>query len=298
MKQRERVIALGFFDGVHLGHGALLRRTAERSAEMGAVPAAFTFDRHPESVIPGREPVPLINSPTDRGELMHRLYGIREVIMAHFGQAMMRMDWRDFVTDLLIERYRAVHLIAGHDFHFGYRGEGNAERLSALCAEKGIGCDIIPPVTVDGITVSSTHIRSLIARGEMERANEFLGHPWQLTGRVEHGKKLGSRLGFPTVNLHIPPDGVIPAFGVYATQVWVGERPYAAVTNVGVRPTVDENGAVTVEGFLLDFDDDLYGRDIRMEFYRRIRPERKFETLDALRAQVMADAETVRQYFL
>ena len=297
MEQRGRVIALGFFDGVHLGHGALLRRASERAAELGAVPAALTFDAHPEAVILGRG-APLLTTPAERIDLMRRLYGVEEVIVVRFDEAMRCMDWRDFVTDLLIGRYRAVHLIAGHDFRFGYRGEGNGSHLKALCAEKGISCDIIPPVTLDGITVSSTCIRTLVAQGELERANEFLGHPWQLTGQVGHGKKLGSRLGFPTVNLRIPPDGVTPAFGVYAAKVWVGERSYIAVTNVGVRPTVDENGAVTVEGFLLDFDGDLYGRDIRMEFYRHIRPERKFESVEALRAQVMADAETVRQYFL
>ena len=297
MEQRGRVIALGFFDGVHLGHGALLRRAAERAAELGAAPAAVTFDAHPEQVILGRG-APLLTTPAERADLMRRRYGVEEVIVVPFDEALMRMDWRDFVTDLLIGRYGAVHLIAGHDFRFGYRGEGNGPRLEALCAEKGIGCDIIPPVTVDGITVSSTYIRTLVAQGEMERANEFLGHPYQLTGQVGHGRKLGSRLGFPTVNLRVPPEGVTPAFGVYAAKVWVGEMSYIAAANVGVRPTVETDGAVTAEGFLLDFDGDLYGETIRMEFYRHTRPERKFESMEALRTQVMRDAETVRQYFL
>ena len=293
MERSRRVIALGFFDGVHLGHGALLRRAYDRAAELDAVPAAMTFDAHPEGIILGRS-APLLTTPEERRELMGRLYGIQDVIVARFDTELMHMGWREFVTDLLSKRYGAVHLVAGHDFRFGYKGEGGQEQLRALCAQLGIGCDIIPPVSRDGITVSSTYIRTLVAQGEMERAMGFLGHPYLLTSEVRHGKKLGSRLGFPTVNLHIPSNGVTPAFGVYAAQTWVEGECFATVTNVGVRPTVDDGGTVTVEGFLLNFDGDLYGKTIRMEFYRHIRPEKRFESLEQLRAQVMRDAETVR----
>lgn len=296
MDQSKRVIALGFFDGVHIGHGALLRRAAERAEALGAVPAAVTFDAHPEEVILGRS-APLLTTPAERCDLMRRLYGIQDVIVARFDDELMHMDWRDFVTGFLVRRHGAVHVVAGHDFHFGYKGEGSPERLRQLCGQLGIGCDIIPPVTLDGITVSSTYLRTLVAQGEMERAMEFLGHPHTLTDQVRHGKKLGSRLGFPTMNLHIPPGGVVPAFGVYATRVWVDGEVFSAVTNVGVRPTVDDGGAVTVEGFLLDFHGSLYEKTVRIEFFRHIRPERRFDTLDALRAQVMRDAETVRRYF-
>ena len=192
----------------------------------------------------------------------------------------------------------SLHLVAGHDFHFGYKGEGNPERLKAVCAELGIGCDIIPKVELDGITISSTYIRTLLAQGEMERANYFLGHPHTLTDTVSHGKKLGTTLGFPTVNLHFAPGVLVPAHGVYATKVWFengSSRP--AVTNIGVRPTVDDHGTVNVEGFILDFDGDLYGQTIRMEFYRHLRGERKFPSLEALRAEVMHNADQTRAYF-
>ena len=313
MEEQRRVIALGFFDGVHLGHGALLRRVAEVARRLNAVPAAFTFDRHPESVIPGREPVSLINSAIERGELMRRLYGIREVIMAHFDQTMMRMDWRDFVTKYLTVR-GAVHLVAGHDFRFGYKGEGTARRLKDLCGGLGIGCDVIPKVEVDGITVSSTYIRSLIGSGELEEAARFLGHPHVLSGTVVHGKELGRTLGTPTANLTVP-DGVLsPAFGVYAARVWIlpncsdnheppgprrlpVEGPYMAVTNVGMRPTVSDAGNVTVEPWILDFHGDLYGRNIRLELYKRLRPERRFGSTDELRAAILQNAEETRQYF-
>lgn len=296
MEQGKHVIALGFFDGVHIGHGALLRRVADRAGELGAVPAAVTFDAHPDEVILKQETA-LLTTPAERSDLMRRLYGIREVIVARFDKHLMHMDWREFVTDFLVAEHGAVHLVAGHDFHFGYRGEGNPERLQKLCAQLGIGCDIIPPVTRDGITVSSTYIRTLIAQGETERAMEFLGHPHTLTGQVRHGKKLGSRLGFPTMNLQIPSGCVVPAFGVYAARVWVDGEVYSAAANVGIRPTVNDGQAVTVEATLLDFTGDLYGKTVRMEFYRHLRPEQKFESLEALRTQVLHDIETIRTYF-
>lgn len=296
MAENKRVIALGFFDGVHIGHGALLRRVADMADQLGAVPAAVTFDAHPDEIILGQR-ASLLTTPAERTDLMRRLYGIQDVIVARFDTELMHMNWREFVTNFLAARHGAAHLVAGHDFHFGYRGEGNPERLQQLCAQLRIGCDIIPPVTLDGITVSSTYIRTLVAQGEMERAMEFLGHPYILTDQVHHGKKLGSSLGFPTVNLHIPPGSVIPAFGVYAVRVWVDGKVYSAAANVGVRPTVDTAGTVTAEGTLLDFTGELYGKTVRMEFYHHLRPEQKFESLEALRTQVLRDIETVRRYF-
>ena len=297
MGDRKRVIALGFFDGVHLGHAALLRRVTETAGRLGAVPAAATFDTHPEDVIPGRAHIPLITSPADRTELMKRLYGISDVLVTHFDQRMMRMDWRDFVRSYLVRECGAVHLVAGHDFHFGYKGEGNPRRLESLCAGLGLGCDIIPKVELEGITVSSTWIRSLLAQGEMERAARFLGHPYCFSGVVAHGKRLGSALGFPTVNLSFPAEVMTPAFGVYAARACFDGRSVMAVANVGVRPTVEASGQANAEAFLLDFHGDLYGKALRLEFYRFLRPERKFPTLEALRAEVMRNAEETRKFF-
>lgn len=296
METRNRVIALGFFDGVHKGHGALLRRAAQRAEQLDSVPAAFTFDAHPTQVILGQNPT-LLTTPAERADLMRRLYAIEEVIVAPFDERMMHMNWREFVTELLVKQHNAIHLIAGHDYRFGYRGEGTPEKLKQLCAQLGIGCDIIPPVEVDGRRVSSSYVRTLVAQGEMERAMEFLGHPYTLTDQVRHGKKIGTRLGFPTMNLQLSADCVVPAFGVYATRVWVDGKAYLAATNVGVRPTVGDDRPVTVEGSLIDFSGDLYGKTVRMEFFRRIRPEQKFDTLDALRAQIARDVQTVRDCF-
>ena len=307
MEKQRRVIALGFFDGVHMGHGALLRRVKETADRLGAVPAAFTFDRSPAAAITGKA-VPLLSTLEDRNALMNGLYGIQELVVAPF-HTMQHMDWEDFIQSYLVGELGVVHVVAGHDFHFGYMGEGNPERLKAKCQALGVGCDIIPKVELDGVTISSTYIRTLIAQGEMERAVEFLGHPYRLTRQVTHGKRLGSRLGFPTGNLRIPAGVIVPAFGVYATHVWVlpdypdyrpctpGEGPYMAVTNVGVRPTVEDGDQVTVESFLLDFDGDLYGRTVRVEFYKYLRPERKFPSVEALAEEIQHNADQTREFF-
>ncbi len=297
MTNTDRVIALGFFDGVHTGHGQLMKAVKAAAERTGAVAAAFTFDRSPTAVITG-QPVPLLSTVEDRIWLMQHCYGIEEVVVASF-DAMQRMDWQDFIVQYLVRELKVVHVVAGHDFHFGYMGKGNPQRLKEKCRELGIGCDIISPVVQDGITVSSTYIRTLIAQGEMERAVQFLGHPHVLSGQVGHGKHIGSSaLGFPTVNLSIPDQVIVPAFGVYATKVHFGDQCRMAVTNVGVRPTVrDNDGRVTVEGFILDFSGDLYGQPLRMEFFHRLRGEQKFPTLQALADEIAHNAQQTREYF-
>lgn len=294
---KQRVIALGFFDGVHLGHGALLRRTVEEARSRGCSSAVFTFDRPPKEVITG-VPSPLINSPEDRRDLVSRLYGIDEVLMVPFDTEMRTTPWDRFITEILIGRYHAVHLVAGHDHHFGYRNQGSPELLVSKCAELGLGCNIIPKVEIGGIVVSSTYIRRLVEMGQMERAAIFLGHPHTLSQTVLHGKRIGHTIGVPTVNLTVPPHVLVPSYGVYATRVFLPDgSDYAAVTNVGTRPTVNDGRDVTVESFLLDFDGDLYGQTIRVEFCRRLRDEVRFDTLESLKAQIAADAAATRACF-
>ena len=292
----KRVLALGFFDGVHLGHGALIRKTAERAKELGACPAVLTFDVHPDTLVRG-ESVPLITSPEDRAELIRRLFGVEEILSLRFDRSLMEMPWDGFLR-WVQEEFQAVHLICGHDFTFGWRGEGNPARLEAKCAELGLGADVIPKVTVDGETVSSTRIRQLLLEGKLREANRLLGHPHVLTGEVCHGRHLGSTIGFPTANLLFAPGVLVPAHGVYAGRLEIeGEtEPKYAVTNIGVRPTVDDSDRVTVESYILDYSADLYGKQIRLEFLEFIRPERKFASLEELTAQIGKDAERVRRY--
>ena len=297
MSTKERVIALGFFDGVHLGHAALLQRTVEEAAARGVAPAVFTFDRVPKEVITGI-PCPLINSPDDRRGLVRRLYGIKDVIMVPFDDEMRTTSWEDFVTEILVKRYHAVHLVAGHDHHFGHKNQGSPELLMAKCAELGLGCDIIPKVEVLGTTVSSTYIRRLVELGQVERAAEFLGHPHVLTQEVRHGHRIGRTIGVPTVNLTVPPKVLVPSHGVYATKVHLPDgTSYMGVTNVGTRPTVNNGTNVTVEAWLLDFDGDLYGQNVRVEFHHRLRDEVRFDSLDALKTQIRSDAEATRRFF-
>ena len=287
MSTNQRVIALGFFDGVHTAHGALLRRVKEVAAERNAVPAAFTFDCHPSARLSGRS-VPLLTSVEDRAFLMQSRYGMEEILVASFDE-MMQMNWADFISHYLAGEQSAVHVVCGNDFRFGWKGEGNPERLKSKCAELGIGCDVIGAIELDGIRVSSTYIRTLIESGDMERAAEFLGHPHILSDIVTPGKRLGRTLGFPTVNLHFQPGVIVPAYGVYAAKVYLedGSEQIAAV-NVGVRPTVEAVSEPNVEAFLLR---------VRVEFYHRIRGERKFPSVEALTREVLRNAEETRAYF-
>lgn len=291
-----RVIALGFFDGVHLGHAALLRRARERADALGVSAAALTFDRHPDTLVTG-QPVPLLNSRADREWLLTARFGMDEVLLLHFDRETMRMPWQSFVRDYLVGELDACHVVCGHDFRFGDRGAGNPARLSALCASLGVGCDVIERVELGGQTVSSTHIRALVAAGEMEEANRFLGHPHVLSGEVVPGKQLGRTIGIPTANLRAPDGVLLPRFGVYATRVALADGSvYPAVTNAGVRPTVDDRLGVTIEPWLLGFDGDLYGQTIRVEFHSFLRGEVKFDGLDALRAEILRNAAQTKEF--
>lgn len=296
MENKKRVIALGFFDGVHTAHSALLCRAAERAEELGAIPAAITFDRFPKAMQRGGA-VPLINTPGDRAWLMEKYCGIREVVVLEFDRALMELPWDRFVTEILVERYGCVHVVAGHDYRFGYKGEGDPARLKALCGELGMGCDIIEKIELEGVTVSSTHIRGLLESGEMEEACHFLGHPHVISGTVVRGRQVGRTIGIPTANLTVPEGVITPAYGVYATRVITEQGVYLAVTNVGVRPTVDDGRGVTVEPWILDFDGNLYGQNIRVEFYKRLRGEKKFDSLDELKREIERNAEQTRAYF-
>ncbi len=298
MKQKKRVFALGFFDGVHRGHAALLTKVVERSKELDATPSAFTFDPHPKSLIL-RKKIYLLTSPDDRADLMHRYYGIEDVIVKEYNKEIMKQPWDDFIRTTLVEELGAVHLVVGHDYHFGYKAVGNPSRLKELCEELNIGLDIIDRVERDTITVSSTYIRTLVAQGEMARANEFLGHPHTISNVVSHGKKLGTTIGFPTVNLKLKNNVLSPALGVYATYIYLenGER-HIAVTNIGKRPTIDDGEEISIEAFILDFSGNLYDQKVRIEFFEFLRPEKKFPSLEALTKEVLINAEQTKQYFL
>ena len=296
MTEIKRAIALGFFDGVHIGHAALLERTKVRAAEIGAVPSVLSFDVHPDTLVFGKA-VPLINSAIGREELIRRLYGIENVVFLHFSRSMMQTDWQQFI-DSLIEELNVGWIVIGHDFCCGYRGLGTAARIRDYVEARGLGCDIIPPVLLDGEVVSSTHIRELIQNGDMVEARRWLGHPHTLSDTVHSGYHLGRKLGTPTINMYFPDGVIVPRHGVYAARVVLEDgSSHIAVTNVGVRPTVSEGERVSVESYLLDYSGNLYGRQARVEFYAFLRPETKFDSLEALSAQIHRDAEDARAFF-
>ena len=292
MRKGKQVFALGFFDGVHLGHQALLARCVEMARELDCSPAAITFDAHPKSLFTSQVP-PLINSTEDRKLLLSR-FGMAEIRTFPVIRQVMTMPWQDFLGDLLEDG--AVGFVCGNDFRFGARGEGSGETLLAYCRERGLPCTIVEEQTVDGLRISSTHIRQLIEAGETETANRFLGHPHLLTGTVVPGKQLGRTLGIPTANLRLPEDLVVPKFGVYACLAEIDGEKYPAVTNVGTRPTVSGVG-ITVEPWILDFSGDLYGKTIGLEFHKFLRPEQKFPDLTALQAEIRNNAAETRAYF-
>ena len=251
MREDKTIYALGFFDGVHLGHQALLAACKDLAAETGAKTGVVTFSAHPDTLVLGKTP-PFINSPQDRKLLLQQLGGVEQVVTLPFDREMMNMPWQDFFQMLLTD-YGAAGLVCGEDFTFGRRGEGNA-------------------------------------------AVEFLGHPHVLTGQVISGQQLGRTLGIPTANLALPQGVICPRFGVYACKAKVQGQWYPAVTNVGCRPTVGGK-TVTVEPWLLGFTGDIYGETLCLEFYKFLRPEKKFPSLEALQEEILKNARQTREFF-
>ena len=292
MKKENYIFALGFFDGVHLGHQALLRKCTELAAAHNATPAAMTFAGHPQSAFSATFPS-LITSQIDREALL-RQFGMEYIHTLPVTKAVMSTPWEVFLTDLL--QIGAAGFVCGHDFRFGRGGEGNGEKLAAFCAQHGLPFAIVPPQTLDGIRISSTHIRSLLEAGRMEEACRCLGHPHVLTARVVPGRQLGRTIGIPTANLAIPQGVAEPRHGVYACKAKTPEGEFLAVTNVGSRPTV-EGHHVTVEPWLLDYSGDLYGKAVTLEFHAFLRPEQKFDSLEALKQEIQKNAAQTRDFF-
>ena len=295
--QTKRVLALGFFDGVHIGHGALLRRTRALADRLGAQAAALTFDVPPAQVISGT-PVALISAPDDRARLMRQLYGMDEVLVRHFDRELMHLSWQDYIERLLLGELGAVHVVCGADHRFGFRGEGTAERLRDFCAAHGVGCDIIEKVVLDGAAVSSTRIRALLLAGDLDAARRLLGHAQLLSGVVAHGAHRGGPIGFPTANLPFPAGVLVPPRGVYCAQAQLaGGSLFPAVVNIGVHPTAGSLPAPILEAHLCGFDGDLYGQPLAVWLYHFLRPEQTFSSMDALAAQIAADRDTTVRYF-
>ena len=292
MRNEKRIFALGFFDGVHLGHQALVAQCVRLADAFQAQAAAITFDRHPLSLFVPEVPA-LINTNEDRQNLL-RQYGIQSVLVKSVTPQTMATPWQVFLEELLAQG--AAGFVCGEDFHFGHKGEGDAAKLKAFCEERDLPCTVVGEQTVDGVRVSSTHIRTLLESGETAQAVKFLGHPHVLTGTVVPGQQLGRTIGIPTANLELPEGVLAPKFGVYACLACFDGEKHMAVTNVGMRPTVG-GSHITVEPWILDFCGDLYGKTITLEFHAFLRPEKKFDSLEALKAAIEENARQTREYF-
>lgn len=225
----------------------------------------------------------------DREQLL-RQFGIGPIYVYGANKENLSVTWQAFLEELL--EYGADGFVCGYDYRFGHGGEGTAEKLALFAAERNLPCIIVPEQVMDGEKISSTRIRTLLENGDVENATRLLGHPHIFTGTVVSGRKLGRTIGIPTANLQLPDTLLTPAFGVYACIAMVDGHRYVAVTNIGTRPTVG-GSHVTVEPWILDFSGDLYGKEITLEFHKFLRPERKFENLEELRAQIQKDAAEV-----
>lgn len=288
---KEKIIyALGYFDGVHLGHQALLKACRELAREQHCKSGAVTFSPHPEQLLTGDQ-VGLINTDEDREEML--LYYVDTVHQLAFTESLMTMAWQDFL-DMLIKERNAAGFVCGTDFRFGRKGEGTAALLQQFCREHNLSCCLVEQQFLDGVRISSTHIRALLKQGNVEEAGLFLGHPHILSGTVQSGKQLGRTIGIPTANLTYPEELLPMPYGVYACRVQVEGKSYNAVTNIGTRPTVSGEG-VTVESHLLDFSGDLYGKYLEISFFQYLRPEYKFPDLSGLQKQVEKDKFTVEK---
>lgn len=282
--KEQTIYALGFFDGVHLGHQALLKACRSLAESHGCKAGAVTFTTHPDGLVAGKTPA-LLTTNEDKKRLLYA-YGMDTVVELPFDRTLMATHWSAFLTQLV--ETGAAGFVCGDDFRFGAGGIGTAKKLAAFCRQRELPYAIVPEQILDGERISSTRIRASLEQGNLAQVNRLLGHPIILTGTVFSGKQLGRTIGVPTANLLLPPELIVPKFGVYACKVWTDGKAYLAVTNIGTRPTVEGEG-VTVEVHLLDFDGDLYGKAITVVFYQFLRPEQKFENLDQLKAQIAAD---------
>lgn len=288
--KEQTIYALGFFDGVHLGHQALLEACRHLAARHGCGTGVVTFASHPDTLVTGKTPL-LINTVAERQRILLG-FGMQQIQVLPFDEKLMKQPWQRFLEDLVNKG--AAGFVCGDDFRFGYRGEGTAETLAAFCRERDLPWAVVPAQALDGTRISSTHIRTLLEQGNIREANRFLGHPHSITGQVVKGRELGHTIGIPTANLVLGEGVVCLKYGVYACKAVLDGQEYLAVTNIGTRPTVAGKN-VTVEPWILDFDGDLYDKKITLLFYDFLRPERKFDSLEDLKAEIQKNAAQTRK---
>jgi len=288
----KRAVALGFFDGVHIGHGALLEKTCAVAEEYALSPCVMTYKNHPSEILLGKS-VPLINTPDERCHLISSLYGITDIVMKDFTKEYAALSCEEFFENILIGELDAAHVVAGENFTFGKNKSGNADVLKKLCAEAGIKCTIMPCKKIGETVVSSSEIRKMIADGNIRKANEFLGRKYGYSGTVKPGTHIGVKLGYPTANITPDERNVLPPNGVYASLAEIDGKTYKAITNIGIAPTFDKTKKL-IETNILDFESDIYNKEIFVFLTDMIRQEKKFASADELCEQIEKDIEKRR----
>ncbi len=288
---KDTVLTIGVFDGVHLGHKHLLSKLVERARERNLLSGVVTFDTHPQRVLPPETKLPLLTD-LNRKEALLKSAGVEAVIVLSFTQELAQLSAREFMS-LLKDYLRLKELVIGPDFALGRNREGDVNTLRKLGEGMGFVVLEVPPVVINGEVASSTAIRKALADGDLERVNYLIGSPFSLRGKVIPGASRGFKLGFPTANLEIDPEQALPAEGVYATWAYIDDQTYESMTNIGRRPTFGGQRS-TVEVYILDYQGNLYGRELKIDIIERLRGEKQFDTVEALRQQINEDIEQGR----
>jgi riboflavin kinase/FMN adenylyltransferase len=291
---RRTALAIGNFDGVHLGHQEILRRLTSFAGESKALAAAITFDPHPLKILRPQHTPRLISTLEQRLEWMEGL-GLEAALILPFTKEMARLEPDEFVAEVLVETLRAERIFVGENFRYGHRHAGDVKQLEELGRKHGYGVEIVPPVMLGDEVVSSTAVRRAVTEGRMDMAARLMARPFSLTGQIVTGTGTGSREVVPTLNLGYEQE-LLPARGVYATETHVGGRWYRSATNVGVRPTFD-GSHVTVESYLFDFSERVAAGSLDVRFWKHLRGEKKFSSSRTLKEQIQRDLTTAREFF-
>lgn len=287
---------IGNFDGVHLGHRAIIDQLKRRSAETGRRSMVIVFEPQPQEYFRGREAPARLSPLRDKVELLAAL-DVDYLLCLRFNRALAETSAADFIREVLVESLEIHHLVVGDDFRFGHGRRGDFATLVEAGRRSGFSVEAADTFQVDGVRVSSTRIRELLANADLEGARRLLGRPFRIAGRVAHGDKRGREWGFPTANI-VMERRRTPFKGIYAVEVHgAGGAPTRGVASIGVRPTVPGPARALLEVYLLDFDGDIYGRRIEVEFLKRIRDEAKFDDFDALKARIALDVEEAERFF-
>ena len=292
---KESVVTIGNFDGIHKGHQVLIEKATEYAKKNNVISTVFTFNNHPVNYF---KPNSIKNIITNNDKIkILKTMGVDYIINIPFDEYMTKISGYDFVKDILIDKLGAKKIIVGHDFTFARNKEGNIDLLKELSKKNGFLLEIVNPVKIDDIRISSSYIRKLILDGKVEDARKYLGRNYKLSGEVIHSKKLGRTRGFPTANISIDENIIIPKVGIYATKVYVNGTIYYGATNVGYNPTVNGN-KLSIETNILEFNDDIYGKIITIEFLERIRDEKKFNGIEELKEQLQKDTKYIYKVYL